>query len=79
MDMSWAPLHSIIGYHASGTMVTITAFVFQWSYESQRPVDLQFVGAREHCVDMVLACLNVARLLLVSGLLVMSIISSWIP
>jgi hypothetical protein len=54
-------------------------FVFQWSCESQRPVDLQFVGARKHCVDMVLACLNVARLLLVSGLLVMSIISSWIP
>ncbi|KAH9546791.1 hypothetical protein CY35_12G119800 [Sphagnum magellanicum] len=28
MDMSWAPLHSILGYHANGVMVTITALYF---------------------------------------------------
>jgi hypothetical protein len=68
MDMSWAPLHSILGYHANGVMVTITALYFSGVVKVKDLWTFNLLEL-EHRVDMVLACLNVVRLLLVLGLL----------
>jgi hypothetical protein len=58
----------IQGYHANGVMVTITALYFSGVVKVKDLWTFNLLEL-EHCVDMVLACLNVARLLLVLGLL----------